>query len=378
MLYPLRLTPIYQTAIWGGRKFETFLGRDLPEGDFFAESWDVSCHPRGVNLVQNGPFAGRSIQDIFENYRAELMGPYAESELVRFPLMVKFLDANRQLSVQVHPNEEYVSEKRLQDSAKSEAWVVLQASPGSLLTLGFQYPVTRREVAEALEKDELESILFKREPVCGECYFLPAGTVHSLGAGIFLYEIQQCSDLTFRLYDWNRKDSAGKMRELHVQQALDTLKPEHWNSEPIQPVALDEGRELLVESSAFCLHRLTFGSATLKSRKITSNVVESERDASGKWEAFGKRDAFGKFGGSEATAFQETSEFSEAPRPQRRSLDVSRSCHVLTVVGGTLEVEGLEEPLRLGDSVILPASLGKVVLSGADAEVLDACLPEGE
>ncbi len=326
MLYPLRMTPIYQTAIWGGRRLETFLGRNLPEGDFFAESWDVSGHPRGVNLVQNGPLAGQSIQDIFENYRTELMGPWANTDWDRFPLMVKFLDANSQLSVQVHPNEEYVKENNLRDSAKSEAWVVLQTTPGSRLTLGFQRPVTRKEVADALKKDELESILFKREPVCGECYFLPAGTVHSLGAGTFLYEIQQCSDLTFRLYDWNRRDNAGKQRTLHVQQALETLKPEHWNSDPVQPLVLEEGRESLVKCHAFCLQRLTFGNSN----------------------------------------------------PQKRSLDVSKSCHVLTVINGTLKVEGLEEQLRRGDSVILPASLGKTELNSAFAIVLDASLPEGE
>lgn len=338
MLYPLRMTPIYQTAIWGGRKLETFLGRKLPEGDSFAESWDVSSHPRGVNIVQNGPLAGQSIQNIFDNYREELLGPHANSKLARFPLMVKFLDANRQLSVQVHPNEEYVKKNNLSDSAKSEAWVVLQVAPGSQLTLGFQHPVTREDVENALKNDELESILFKREPLNGECYFLPAGTVHSLGAGIFLYEIQQCSDLTFRLYDWNREDAHGKKRELHVRQALESLKPELWNSGPITPQLLGEGRELLVESQTFCLERLTFGE---------TDCVDEKGQKPG-------------------------------PAQNQHWVNTSRSCHVLTVIRGELKVEGLESPMLQGESVILPASLGKIKLSSVSAVVLAAYLPEGD
>ncbi len=322
MLYPLRVTPIYKTAIWGGRKIAHLLNRELPDGNHFAESWDVSGHPAGLSIVENGPLAGMSIQDVLENYRDELLGSHAALHFERFPLMIKFLDANKQLSVQVHPNEEYVRENDLSDNAKAEAWVVLDVVPGSRMTLGFRKPVTRNEVANALKNDTLEEILFKREPKPGECYFLPAGTVHSLGAGIFLYEIQQCSNLTFRLYDWNREDEYGRRRELHIERALDTLKPEHWNSEPVTPRKVTAGREMLVESDAFCLERLYFD----------------------------KNDT-------------------------RRTLDCDKSCRVLTLLDGTLSVEGLKEPLEKGDSVILPAQLGVAALESSDAVVLDAFLP---
>ncbi|MDO4629608.1 MAG: class I mannose-6-phosphate isomerase [Planctomycetia bacterium] len=324
MLYPLRVTPIYKTAIWGGRKIASLLNRKLPTGTNFAESWNVSGHPTGLSIIENGPLAGISLQEVLETHRVSLLGPHANWNFTRFPLMVKFLDANKQLSVQVHPNEEYVADRNLTDAAKAEAWVVLDTVPGSRMTLGFQRPVTREEVADALENDALEEILFAREPSPGECYFLPAGTVHSLGAGIFLYEVQQCSNLTFRLYDWQREDENGNRRELHITQALETLKPEHWNSEPITPQKQDACREILIESPAFCLDRLTFSP--------NGNTTYT--------------------------------------------LSCAKSCRVLTLISGELEVENLEKPLQKGDSVILPASLGNVTLKSTQAVVLDAYLPQ--
>lgn len=326
MLYPLRVTPIYKTAIWGGRKLESLLGRQLPEGNRFAESWDVSGHPAGVSTISNGPLAGQTIQDILDNYRTQLLGPHAQSGFTRFPLMVKFLDAEKQLSVQVHPNEDYVRLNQLSDTEKAEAWVVLNVVPGSKMTLGFQRPVSKKEIASAVRNAALETILFELEPKPGECFFLPAGTVHSLGAGIFLYEIQQCSNLTFRLYDWNRTDEYGQRRQLHVTQALDSIELNLWKAEPIKPLTQELGRELLIQSAAFNLERHTFSEETVK----------------------------------------------------QYTLDCSKSCRVLTVLQGALKVQGLENPLRLGESVILPAVLGKVLLESESAVVLDAFLPARE
>ena len=321
-LYPLRVKPIYKTAIWGGRKIAEFLNRELPEGNHYAESWDVSNHPAGQSVISNGPLKGLLLQDVFESDRAALLGPHAGENFTRFPLMVKFLDANKQLSVQVHPNEEYVAKNDLHDAAKAEAWVILDVIPGSQISLGFNQPVTPKKVAGALEADTLEEMLFSFEPAPGECYFLPPGTVHSLGAGIFLYEVQQCSNLTFRLYDWNRTDDYGRRRELHVKEALETLRSENWNSKPIVPEEVEPGRELLVDAPQFCLERLTF-----------TDEKASHR------------------------------------------LDCAKSCRVLTVISGTLRVPGLEETLQKGDSVILPSELGRVTLKSKDAVVLDAFLP---
>ena len=322
-LYPLRVKPIYKTAIWGGRKIAEFLNRELPEGNHYAESWDVSNHPAGQSVISNGPLKGQLLQDVFESDRTALLGPHAGENFTRFPLMVKFLDANKQLSVQVHPNEEYVAKNGLSDAAKAEAWVILDVIPGSQISLGFNQLVTPEKVADALETGSLEKILFSFEPAPGECYFLPPGTVHSLGAGIFLYEVQQCSNLTFRLYDWNRTDDYGRRRELHVKEALETLRSENWNSKPIVPEEVEPGRELLVNAPQFCLERLTF-----------------------------------------------------TPETPDHKLDCAKSCRVLTVISGTLRVPGLEEPLQKGDSVILPSDLGKVTVKSTEAVVLDAFLPQ--
>ncbi|MDO4859010.1 MAG: class I mannose-6-phosphate isomerase [Thermoguttaceae bacterium] len=322
-LYPLRITPIYKTSIWGGRKIADFLNRELPDGNHFAESWDVSNHPAGQSVISNGPLKGQLLQDVFESERSALLGPHSGENFTRFPLMVKFLDANKQLSVQVHPNEEYVAKNDLTDAGKAEAWVILDVIPGSQMSLGFKEPITPEKVANALESNSLEDLLFHCEPNPGECYFLPPGTVHSLGAGIFLYEVQQCSNLTFRLYDWNRTDEYGRRRELHVKEALETLRPENWNSEPIVPRLVRQGRELLIDAEPFCLERLTF----------------------------------------------------TAEKPSHR-LDCSKSCRVLTVISGQLTVPGLEEALQKGDSVILPSELGRVTLKSKDAVVLDAFLPQ--
>lgn len=325
MLYPLRVTPIYRSAIWGGRKLAALPGRDLPPCARISESWDVSGHPKGMSIVENGPLAGCSIHEIFCRYRSELLGRHADFPFERFPLMVKFLDANRQLSVQVHPDAEYVARERCDDAEKAEAWVILEAVPGSRMALGFQKPVSREDVAEAVRNESLESILAEREPLPGECYFLPPGTVHSLGSGIFLYEIQQCSDLTFRLYDWNREDEHGKRRELHVLQALETLKPEYWKPAPVPPKQTEPGMEVLLEEEVLALDRYFFSG--------------------------------------------------ELPI---RMLDCADSCRILTVISGSLKVEGLDRELVCGGSVILPASLGKVCLESREAVVLDAHLPVRE
>ncbi|MBE6426758.1 MAG: hypothetical protein E7029_12410 [Planctomycetaceae bacterium] len=322
MLYPLRVTPIYRSAIWGGRRLAALPGRELPCCAQISESWDVSGHPKGMSIVENGPLAGISLHEIFTRYRTELLGRHAELPFERFPLLVKFLDANRQLSVQVHPDAEYVAREKCGDSEKAEAWVVLDADPGSRMSLGFQRPVTREEVADAVRNESLESILAERSPMPGECYFLPPGTVHSLGSGIFLYEIQQCSDLTFRLYDWNREDEHGNRRELHVAQALENLKPEYWSLAPVPRKPTGPGKEMLLDEEVLALDRLSF------SEELPKHV-----------------------------------------------LDCSDSCRILTVIAGSLMVEGLDRELVCGGSVILPASLGKVHLESRNALVLDAHLP---
>ena len=325
MLYPLRFQPIYKTAIWGGGRFASFLGRDLPQSDGIAESWEVSAHPDGISVVANGELAGWTLPQVTEKFRKALLGKHLRSE--RFPLLIKFLDANKQLSVQVHPNRHYVRKHAFHDGEKAEAWVILHTEPGSRMVLGFQKPTTRKAAHKAILEERLEDILFEVKPKVGECYFLPPGTVHSLGAGILLYEVQQCSNLTFRLYDWNRIDRNGKRRELHIEHGIQSLVPKHWNSDPIPPVALEPGRERLLESRFFCLERWTLAARS-------PNL------------------------------------------PRRTRLGGDGRCHVLTVLDGELILEGLEGKLVQGDTVVLPAELSATEIHALRKSMfLEAYLP---
>lgn len=325
MLYPLRFQPIYKSAIWGGGHFADFFGRDLYELVDVAESWEVSGHPAGISVVANGPLAGLTMTQLMEKYRKELLGIHAKQK--RFPLLIKFLDANRQLSVQVHPNRSYVRKHQFPDGEKAEAWVILRAEPGSKMVLGFQKPVTRNAVRLAIQEERLNELLFEVTPKVGECYFLPPGTVHSLGAGILLYEVQQCSNLTFRLYDWNRTDAYGNRRELHVEHGVQSISPKHWSSAPTPPRSKQAGLETLLETDYFWLNRWT----------LTAR----------------------------GTAF-----------PHECQLGGDARCHVLTVLEGEVCVSGLEGLLVKGDTVVLPAQLPPSTVKAVRKSVfLDAFLP---
>ncbi|MDO4575139.1 MAG: class I mannose-6-phosphate isomerase [Planctomycetia bacterium] len=316
MLYPLRFLPIYKSAIWGGENLSKHFGRALPQATHMAESWEVSGHPDGISVVANGPLTGMPMTELMARYRQELLGTHASSS--RFPLLVKFLDAQHQLSVQVHPNRQYVEENAFDDFEKAEAWVVLRVNPGSRLTLGFKEHTSRETIHDALKENRLEDLLATVEPQPGECYFLPPGTVHSLGAGILLYEVQQCSNLTFRLYDWNRPDENGQLRPLHITHGLRALNPEHWNTTPISPRPGNApGHEILLETPYFHLARQTF-----------------------------------------------------SPRASHFTTGGDGRCHVLTLLEGTVSIPGLETPMQKGDTVVLPAVLSATTLSCVEHAVL--------
>jgi mannose-6-phosphate isomerase len=217
-LYPLTFDPILRPLIWGGRRLGTVLHKPIGSDDHYAESWEISDHGGDVSRVNAGPLAGTSLRDLVRDRSGELLG---ETRTARgqFPLLVKFLDANEPLSVQVHPNDE-LGWKLANDNGKSETWVIVQADPGSLIYAGLNAGVTRDEFARALNGGVVEPLLHRFEAKCGDCIMIPAGTVHAIGAGVVLAEIQQMSDATFRVYDWGRVGPDGKPRQLHIEEAL--------------------------------------------------------------------------------------------------------------------------------------------------------------
>ena len=209
-LYPLRFTPILRRLIWGGRRLGTVLHKPIGNASDYAESWEISDYHDSVSVVENGPLAGSTIRELITWYGPDLLGS-ALGSLEQFPLLVKFIDAHQDLSVQVHPDD--AKGRRLaSDSGKTETWVILQAEPGSAIFAGLKRGVNRDEFAAAIRSGGVAPLLHRLEPKTGDCILIESGTVHAIGAGVLLAEIQQTSDATFRVYDWGRVGPDGKPR----------------------------------------------------------------------------------------------------------------------------------------------------------------------
>jgi mannose-6-phosphate isomerase len=214
---PLRFKPSYQTLVWGGRRMEAFRA-DLPSGPI-GESWDLADHARGMSVVADGPLAGTTLKDLTKRFGAALVGPtYAGGD---FPLLVKLIDANERLSIQVHPDDRLAKELKVGERGKTECWYFLTG--GGELFVGTKPGTTKESFATAREAGTLADTLNRFVAKEGDFFFLPGRTVHALGAGCLIYEIQQTSDVTFRVDDWGRVGLDGKPRPLHIAESLATI-----------------------------------------------------------------------------------------------------------------------------------------------------------
>jgi mannose-6-phosphate isomerase len=215
---PLRFQPLFRRYLWGGRRLGTHLGKPIAEGNDYAESWEIVDHGDDQSIVSGGKHAGRTLRNLVSDHNQELFGRHAPQ--TQFPLLFKFLDCCRDLSLQVHPDDEHAKRQTPPDLGKTEAWIILEAEPGAVayagLKLGFDRPAVERE----LTRGTLELCMNRVEAQPGDCLFLPAGVIHGLGKGLLAAEIQQASDTTYRLYDWNRLGSDGHPRPLHIEQGL--------------------------------------------------------------------------------------------------------------------------------------------------------------
>lgn len=222
MFYPLKFKPIYKDYLWGGRNLLKF-GKVLPEG-IVAESWEVSCHPNGESVISNGPFKNMALSDYIDRFGYLAMGTDISWKLGdRFPILVKLIDANDKLSVQVHPDTEYASRHEEDRSGKNEMWYILKAKSGAKLIYGLKEGVTKEIFEEAVEKDKIENLLNYIEVTEGDVINIPTGTIHAIGEGIILAEVQQNSDNTYRIHDYDRIDMNGRKRPLHIQKAMDVI-----------------------------------------------------------------------------------------------------------------------------------------------------------
>ncbi len=229
MLYPLTFKTIFKDKLWGGQKIKTVLGKDYGDLPNCGETWEISGVEGNVSVVDNGELAGRSLRDLIAEYKGRLVGNRVYEKFGdEFPLLVKFIDANDDLSIQVHPDDK-LAKQRHDSFGKTEMWYIMQSDPGSTLITGFNQEVTRELYQKTFNEGKLTDILNREEAEAGDVFFLPAGRVHTIGKGLLLAEIQQTSDVTYRIYDFDRKDAEGNTRELHVEAALDAIDYEFYD-----------------------------------------------------------------------------------------------------------------------------------------------------
>lgn len=269
MLYPLTFHPIFKERVWGGRELERLYGKHLPPGRPIGESWEISDRPGDISVIANGPLAGKNLRWLMENHRTELLGTAKPATADRFPLLCKILDARDKLSLQVHPPASKAAE--LGGEPKTEMWFIADAAPGAELFVGLKRGVTRAEF-EGKISDGSVADCFHRIPIVrpGDALYLPSGCVHAIGAGLVIFEIQQNSDTTYRVFDWNRVGLDGKPRELHIPQSLASIDFSSYRFRPGM-IRGKSGSRLLVSSELFNVRDCKIRNGTqrlLKPRKL--------------------------------------------------------------------------------------------------------------
>ena len=217
-LYPLKLKPVLKDAIWAGERLAKEYGKSDNPNKKIAESWELAVHKNGVNIIENGEYAGQTLEDLFKLDKSIVSQDYKSAQ---FPLLIKFIDAEQNLSVQVHPDDGYAQKYENGELGKTEMWYIIDAKPSAKIVYGLNGYYTREELQNLIDTGKFEDFLNYITVKPGDVYFIPAGLVHAIGAGILIAEIQQNSDTTYRFYDYNRLDANGNPRELHIKQALD-------------------------------------------------------------------------------------------------------------------------------------------------------------
>ncbi|MCM4168644.1 Mannose-6-phosphate isomerase ManA [Arenibacter antarcticus] len=221
-LYPLKFDPILKERLWGGTKLKEVLGKEITS-DITGESWELSGVAGDVSLVANGELQGISLQELIEKYPEDLLGKSVVDRFGReFPILIKFIDAKQDLSIQLHPNDE-LAKKRHNSFGKTEMWYIMDADQDAELIVGFNKNVSKTQYSNSIEEDKLLDLLNYEKVKEGDTFFINTGKIHAIGAGVMLAEIQQTSDVTYRVFDFNRKDKNGNLRELHTNLALDAI-----------------------------------------------------------------------------------------------------------------------------------------------------------
>ncbi len=299
---PMFMEPIFKETVWGGEKIRTVFGKDIPS-QHTGESWEAAAHANGHSRIRSGYMAGKTLQEAVMEAPEAVMGTEVAAQFgTHFPLLIKIIDANDNLSVQVHPNDEMAHLlEGPQEDGKTEMWVVLEAKPGAQLIYGFKEDITKEQFAEAIEAQKLEELVNWIPVKKGDTFFIPAGMLHAIGAGILIAEIQQNSDTTYRVYDFGRLGLDGKPRELHTEKA-----------QQVTNLSSSLGKELAdIDAGVCCEYFKTY-------RRVLNGQAEID---------------------VEPAHFQ-----------------------ILMVLEGSGCINGVS--FKMGDTILLPAAMGKAVLEG--------------
>lgn len=235
MTYPMKLTPAFKDYLWGGAKLVASYGKETDLRPV-AEAWEVSCHPDGPSVIANGEYTGQTLTQILADHPS-LAGTKCQGE---FPVLIKLIDASSDLSLQVHPNDEYARKAEGQ-LGKNEMWYIVDREPGARIVLGFSRPVTREEFAAKIADNTILDCVNAIPVEPGDCYCIPAGMLHAIGGGILVAEVQQSSNVTYRVYDYDRRDADGNPRPLHIEKALDVTDSALTGKKSAFPVEQREG-----------------------------------------------------------------------------------------------------------------------------------------
>ncbi len=274
--YPLQFKPIYKQRIWGGQKLRDFFGKELPASEKIGESWELSDLPQNKSVIANGELAGLTLNAAIKKYPNEITGD--KDFTLPFPLLIKFIDAEDILSIQVHPDEE-ICKKLGKGEPKTECWYIINAESGSFIYKGLKKGVTKKQFAEAIDNGTAEQLVQRVYVKAGECHYLPAGTIHTMGPGLIVAEIQTPSDTTYRVFDFNRLDENGKPRPLHIKEALKSIHFENRDELPATTVGrlvsskyfkVDKGHqaagcEMLLSAGKMKVLIITSGKGRIKS-----------------------------------------------------------------------------------------------------------------
>ena len=252
---PLTFEPIIKQIRWGGRRLGSVLGKSIGDAADYAESWEIADHGDDQSVVVNGKFSGCHLSDLVREHGDRLLGEGIPIQ--QFPLLIKYLDASDWLSLQVHPNDAQAKTYNPNENGKTEAWIIIDAQPGSKICAGLKQGTTPEQFRSHLEAGTVEECLNLYEVHPGDCVFVPAGTVHAIGEGILLAEVQQQSNITFRLHDWGRMGSDGKPRELHIEESMACTDFARGPVGPVVPrvIESDHLHEELVNEQYFTIHR---------------------------------------------------------------------------------------------------------------------------